>query len=415
MTGGQRDWPPAMPGAQGSDPRVAGDDDPRSTATPVRPPPHDVIPEAPRFDAAGIHSVLTRASDQSRFTAPEIEEERAARPVPFRALTFAFIAIALTGILIGFGYVTFLRPRQIDPNVIAKPTSTASNQVRAETPQQIVSQYFAALEEGDIERALAMGPRGGNGSERLLTRADFTATRERSNLNGVEILTRETDATRVHVRYRLGERSFDTMISLNLLDTGEYQLERTTVPIQFDVPGGEDLPLIVNGVSLDQGKPYEAVPGVYELTTGLPFIGYPDTSTITVISLDDEQKASPVPQLTAAGLDAFLGAAGHSLDACLAAPLKAPPNCPVGMDRDAAIDESSIRRVLANDPWAAARPSLTASHQTIVEVTVTIRYKLSYAWLAGGVQTPGLEEKVATVSANLLVARADQVTVTWER
>ncbi len=53
----------------------------------------------------------------------------------------------------------------IDPDVIAKPTATASNQVRAKTPQEIVTLYFDALSAGDIEQAMAMGPRGGNGSE----------------------------------------------------------------------------------------------------------------------------------------------------------------------------------------------------------------------------------------------------------
>ncbi|NHB84139.1 hypothetical protein G7085_04475 [Tessaracoccus sp. HDW20] len=121
--------------------------------------------------------------------------------------------------------------------MIAKPTAAATNRVLAQTPQEIVTEYFQALADGDIGRALAMGPRGGNGSERLLTPAAFAATRELSRINGLEILTTDPEATRVQVRYRIGDSPVKAEIALERLDTGEYQLKRTTVPIQLDVPG----------------------------------------------------------------------------------------------------------------------------------------------------------------------------------
>jgi len=364
-----------------------------------------------------MQSVLTRARDRSRFAPPEVAGDRPPRPFPLRALLIGSVTILALGVLVGFVYVGFLRPRAVDPDVIAKPTATASNQVRAQTPQEIVGEYFQALADGDIQRALAMGPRGGNGSERLLSPTAFAATRDLSQINGLEILTTDPEATRVQVRYRIGESPVNAEIALDRLDTGEYQLKRTTVPIQLEVPGGEGVPLLVNGESIDQGQVYEVVPGLYRLDTGLPFVAYPETSMISVIALEDVgvQKASPVPQLTREGVTAFIGAARASLDDCRATRRKAPPGCPIGMAGNAGIVESSIERTLTGDPWAAARPSLTASRQAEAQMTVTINYTLAYSWSNGSQQQPRPEQKVATVSADMLATSADQVRVTWDQ
>lgn len=407
MSDGQRGDSPAMPDAQ---PPWG----PQTQPTPPRAP--RPLPQQPGFAAADLQSALTRSRDQSRFVAPEPATERTSRPFPVRALLWVSVAMVVIGVIGGVVYVTYFRGRQIDPDVIVKATGTPSNQVRAQTPQEIVTDYFKALSDGDIDRALAMGPRGGNGSERLLSPQAFTRTRELSALNSVQVLTTDPEATKVQVSYRLGDSPVTTEIALDRLDTGEYQLKRSTVPIQIDVPGGEGLPLLINGQGVDQGQVYEAVPGIYQLDTGLPFISYPDTSRLSVITLDDVgiQKSSPVPQLTQAGLDAFLSAASKSLDSCLAERRKAPAGCPVGMDPSLPIVESSITRSLANDPWASARPSLKSSRQSQVEVTVTIGYRLGYTWNSGGTQNPTLEQKVATVTADMLASRADQVRVVWE-
>lgn len=408
MSDGQWGRGPAKPGAFPTG-------QPQSQPTPPR-QPRPVAPGVHGFGAADLQSALTRTRDESRFSAPEIVEERAPRTIPVKALLAIFVTILILGILGGFVYVTYLRGRDIPPDVIVKPTGEASNQVRAQTPQEIVSEYFEALAAGDIERALAMGPRGGNGSERLLSQQAFSRTRELSKVGGLQILTTDPEATKVQVTYRLGESPVNAEIALDRLDTGEYQLKRSTVPIQIDVPGGEGVPLRVNGEAIDQGQVYEAVPGVYQLETGLPFISYPETSRISVITLDDVgiQKSSPVPQLTQAGLDAFISAASDSLDGCLAERRKAPKGCPIGMDPGLPIVESSITRSLANDPWVTARPSLKSSRQSQVEVTVTVAYRLSYTWNNGGTQNPTREQKVATVSADMLGTDPDQVKVVWE-
>ena len=40
------------------------------------------------------------------------------------------------------------------------------------------------------------------------------------------------------------------------------------------MPGGQRIPLRVNGQAIDSDQPYEVLPGRYEVTTGLPFIDY---------------------------------------------------------------------------------------------------------------------------------------------
>lgn len=407
MSDGQQGWRPAAPGPPPIDPQFQ--------STPTRPLEPEAAHGEPVFDAVGMQSVLTRARDQSRFVAPPIEPKREPRRFPLRALLAVFVGIVVLGVVAGIVYVTFFREHEVDPGVLAKPTATASNQVKAQTPQEIVEAYFAALRAGDIERALAMGPRGGNGSERLLTPETYQVTMEQSPIGDVEILTREQDATRVKVRYHLGDRPIDAVIDLDRLDTGEYQLKRTTVPIQISVPGGDGVPLIVNGQKIDQGQVYEVVPGEYRLTTDLPYIAYSDASRITVVTLEapELQKFAPVPQLTESGRAAFIASASRSLDECLAAKRKAPPNCPISMAKGAAVDESSITRTLTNDPWTTARPSLTASDQGEAEMTVTLRYTLSYQLTDGARQQAQAQQAVITARANLLGTTPNQVTVSW--
>ncbi|WP_145952672.1 hypothetical protein [Tessaracoccus aquimaris] len=409
MSDGQRGWRPAVPGAR----PASG---PQTQPTPPRPAEEAAVTHGePRFDAIGLQSALTRARDQSRFVAPEIEPELEARSFPLRALLIGFVGVLVVGVLAGFVYVTYLRQRAVDPQVLAKPTGTATNQVRAQTPQEIVTAYFQALADGDIERALAMGPRGGNGSERLITEAAYATTHGKTKIANVQIRTPEQDATRVQVSYTVSGRPVEAQIDLDRLDTGEYQLKRTTVPIRISIPGGDSVPLVVNGVAIDQGQVYEVVPGVYELDTGLPFIAYSEASTITVVTLQatEAQEFSPTPQLTEEGRSAFISAANASLEKCMAVKRKAPADCPIGMSAAAPVDESSIKRTITNSPWTTARPALTSSDQSVAEMTVTVQYTLGYTLLDGGRQPEQSEQAVVTVRANVLGSSEDQVAPIW--
>lgn len=406
MTDGQSGWQPAML-----------PDGPLSPSTPVRPPNPDAPPPpiTERFDAVGMQSVLTRARDQSRFVAPEIEEERPRRPVPVRGLLWAGIAILVLGIAIGVVYVN-QRATGHDPDTIYKPpvASATAEVVTAQTPQEIVREYFDALSSGSLDRALAMGETGGNGSEDLLNAEVFARARELSPITDVEILESSTTATEVPVRYVIGGEPFETVIPLVLLDTGEYQLARTTMTVEFSIPGGENLPLLVNGHGADQTQTYEVVPGSYEVSTGLPFVDYAATSHLHVVSVwnSEVRTVNVTPTLTDAGLTALQDAARRSLEACMASGRLAPEGCPNAARAAGNQSVSSANWRLTNNPWTSASPALMADDQSIALMRVQISTALDVSY-ANGSSSSARPQFSAEVRAMMLGSDPADIDVSW--
>lgn len=407
MTHGQSGWQPAMP-----------PDGPTSPTTPVRPLAADAPPPlAPdSFDAVGMQSVLTRARDQSRFVAPVIEEEQQRRPLPLKALAWAGALILVAGILIGVVYVNQFRPVVDDPDTIVRaPSATATEEVvTAQTPQEIVSEYFDALSAGSLERALAMGETGGNGSEALLTPEVFAQAREISPITDVEILDDNPVATSVPVRYRIGGEPFETVIPLTLLDTGEYQLSRTTMTIEFSIPGGQKLPLYVNGERVDHTQTYEVVPGTYEVSTGLPFIEYTDTSNLQVVSVwnSELRTANLTPALTDEGLTALEDAARSSLEACINSGQLAREGCPNAARPSGGGSVSSARWRLTNNPWADASPTLLADDQSVALMRLRIDTALDVTYANGG-SSSAKPSIAAEVRAAMLGSDPADIAVSW--
>lgn len=424
MSDGQHGWHPAAP----RPPQVPSDKDPArpaadqgdwpaSLSTPARPIPQAAPPNTPNFDAVGMQSVLTRARDQSRFVAPDIEPERERRPFPVRALLFGFVGVLVIGVVAGMIYVNFLRPHEIDTDVLAKSTATASNQVAALTPQEIVTDYFTALAEGDIDTAMAMGPKGGQGSSILLTPEVYARTMEKSAIADLTVVTTDPEATEVQVTYTLGGRPVEATVALQQVDSGQFQLRRTTLPVRVSVPGGEDVPLFINGQQVEHDQIYEVVPGRYELTTGMPYIAYPATDAFTIDKVGRDQEPRQIdasPELTEQGRRAFIQAASESLNACMAAKTLAPANCPIGLTSDGApVVESSIERTLEGDPFADARPRLSLQKLTQAESPLTFQYTYSWDFVGGSRQRPRQATETVWVRANVLGDAP--LTVTWHR
>lgn len=420
MSDVQHGWHPAAPrpahdrGPQPPAPPAGEAGWPTSQPTPPRRLLQPAQPGTPNFDAIGMQSVLTRARDQSRFLAPDIEPEREKRPFPLRALLAGLIGVLALGVAAGAIYVGYLRPKAFDPDTLATSSAVATNLIVTQTPQEIVTGYFAALADGDIDKALAMGPRGGQGSADLLNAAAYAASLQASPLTEVQLHTTDPEATEIAVTYKLGGHPVETSIELQRLTSGAFQLRRTTMPIQIHVPGGQDVPLIVNGVAVEQDQIYEVVPGTYALSTALPNVAYPASDTFTITELSREEEPRPFtgnPELTEAGRRAFITAASDSLASCIAQKLLAPAHCPFGTKAGSPVDESSIQRVLTNDPFASARASLNPTDLGQVEMSVPISFSISYTFRDGSRQTPRVVSLQAWVRANVL--GDGEIAVTW--
>lgn len=402
-------WQPALP-----------PDGPLSPTTPVRPLTGDEAPplSVDTFDAVGMQSVLTRARDQSRFVAPVIEEETSRRPLPVKALVWSTIIVLILGVAIGVFYVSYLRPVEQPPDTIPLPapaTSGAAPAVTTQTPQEIVRDYFTALSTGQVERALAMGPRGGSGAQDLLNPNVVNHAREMLPISELEILSDDQRATEIPVRYRLGAENYETTVYLTLLDTGEYQLARTTATVEFSVPGGQNLPLVVNGLEVDPSQPYEVVPGLYELSTGLPFVDYSEASNLEVPGLAREApyNVNVTPELTEAGETALIDAARRSLNECIAQHTMAPQGCPNRAGSQARVIDSSARWSLNNNPWTQTAPTLTAEDQSIALLRVPITTTLNFEYADGGSSTGRPVTTRVEARAPMAGADPEAITVTW--
>ncbi|WGT47847.1 hypothetical protein [Tessaracoccus lacteus] len=414
----QQGWTPGAPAPA----RPAQHDGPLSQETPVRPdgearPRPDATSSAPSFAAIELQSALVRSQDQSRFVAPDLAEAGVKPPLPWRRLSWVFAIVVAVGIVAGFAYVTWFRNVEKDAEVAVIVDSVDPAQVAAQTPQDIVRDYFAALADGDIAKALTMGPRGGTGSEALLTPEVYAVTAALTPISDVEILTTDPAATEVDVRYRLGDSQVDTAVRITRLDTGEYRLTRTTVPVQFQITGSDNLPLIINGATVAQGQTFEVVPGRYELSTGRTLLEYPESSAIEIQTLarPDLTRHPASPQLTDLGRTALMSAARESLDRCLAQQSLAPTGCPFGLSSDKAVVPSSIHWTLLNDPWADTTPSLSADDQSIAVLTIGLRLQLSVDY-ADGTRSPGQEfSDTVQATANMLGETSSDVAIFWER
>src|SRR5690606_35447125 len=151
------------------------------------------------------------------------------------------------------------------------------------------------------------------------------------------------------------------------LDSGDYQLARTTVTVLTQVAGGDNLPMFINGVEADHTIPLEVVPGTYSLSTELPFIAYPEEASFRIQSLAyTDVTVFPVnPQLTAEGRDALLGSARESLARCIASRELTPTGCPNAIRANKPVSAGSVEWTLLNDPWSSFNPTLNSDDQTI--------------------------------------------------
>ena len=102
-----------------------------------------------------------RARDQSRYEAPVIEEERSRGPFPWKMVVAVFTVVVVFAVAAGTFYALVLRKPTVDERTIVKPSGSASaGNIR--TPQAAVSEYLHALADGDIDKALSLGERGGD-------------------------------------------------------------------------------------------------------------------------------------------------------------------------------------------------------------------------------------------------------------
>ena len=159
------------------------------------------------------------------------------------------------------------------------------------------------------------------------------------------------------------------------------------------------------------------MPGVYELSTDLPFIEYPQDNNFTIGSLQfaDRTSLPATPRLTNAGADAFRSALQRSLDACVAMKQTSPKGCPQGVRPSKPIAEGSIKWSLVGNPMSQVEPSLSTDDLSIAVMSMDMTFNLTFRYADGS--DPGTQTiKVnARASANMLGEKPDEITISWNR
>lgn len=329
-----------------------------------------------------------------------------------------FTVVLVLAVAGGAFYALVLRKPSVDERTIVKPSGSASaGNIR--TPQAAVSEYLHALADGDIDKALSLGKRGGDETSTmvLLSRKAHAAMREKAPIEDIKILTTDEKVSEVEVSYKLAGQPVRTSIPVVLDDRGSYELEHTTVTVVIELVQADALPLKVNGVEVPKVQPIEVVPGVYNLSTDLPFIQYPSDNSFTIGSLQfAEQTALPAtPALTSAGNDAFRSALQHSLEQCVEMHAPSPKGCPQGARPAKPIKPGSLKWSLIGNPLAGAQPSLSTDDLSVGVITLDMTFHLTFEYADGS--NPGTQELKVTAraSANMLAENPDDVAIAWNK
>ncbi|MEO7588940.1 MAG: hypothetical protein ABIS84_13060 [Arachnia sp.] len=423
MSQGSTPWG-RRPGEDPVPPPPPGDG-PSSAATPSRPGSGVIRPVplpdgAASFEAIAMQSVLSRARDNSRFAAPDTADDphRRGRRPPTRVLLVVAIVVIALGIASGALWVSMFRDKGTDPNTVVVASETVGAKLR--TPQETVRGYLTALEAGDIEKALTFGPLAGTGSQALLNPASYAAMPEESRPRDISIGTDDPLATEIPVTYTMSGKPVSTVIRVTRTDSGSYDLVRSTVTIQLQIVGGDNLPVFVNGVAVVHPLPLEVVPGTYTLTTGLPFVAFPAiSSTLPIQSLARSDVGIFVinPELTTEGTSAFLEAARTSLTRCIAASQLTPAGCPNGISARKPVVPGSVKWSMPNSSavWNSFSPSLSPTDQTVAVTTFPLNLKASMDYTDGSNSGFTDVRLTAVLSATMLGTDPAAVTVTWGR
>lgn len=390
----------------------------KHTGTPSSIPPISAadVPTFPQFDSQHFgQDYSAYALPEDRFAAPPEVRTAQRGPVPVKKLLGWAVAIVLLAVAAGVGYVTFVRDPPEDPNVNIPVTATASTQVVR--GDEVVRKYLQALAAGDIDAARSFGPLGGEGSTALLSRQAYAASLKAAPLTEVSVPTTDENATEIPATYRLGDQDISTRFRVRKLDSGSWQLEQTTVTFRMQGTNVTNVPLIVNGVRVDWDTPLELVPGTYRVSTGLPFIAYSASDSLTVLHLGYTDITShPVtPLLTEAGTAAFKKSVSRSLTECASRRELAPVNCPMSFEAPAGkpLVPGSVAWRLTDDPVPNARAGLLATDQSTAEVTVAMTFTLSLALADGGRLNNTPVDSRAIATAVMTVANEALIQVEW--
>ena len=261
-----------------------------------------------------------------------------------------------------------------DEPVATGPGGSASEPADAEKPSDAVRGFLEAVAASDGERA-ATYLRTPPADTTFMTRPVLEASAEKAPLTAIDV-PEVTDeyVSRVTARYSLGKQAVVEEYSVSET-AGVWKITRGTVEQDLGYQRDETLPLLLNGVAVEEDK-VTLLPGTYAFTTSSKWVSYGDKATLTLTGPSDYTSPRLTPTLTKDAKAAFLERTEAALDTCLEQRELAPSGCPNRLKaRDnQEVEEKTVRWSLTNDPFKNARVALDHQDPTVVEGTFYPKY-----------------------------------------
>jgi hypothetical protein len=257
--------------------------------------------------------------------------------------------------------------QQTNPQQSGAPQSTPR-------PSDAVAAYLQALAAGDAAAALSYAADPAPAGP-LLTNEVLAESRDRAELSEIDVpVVDDQNAKSVSATYTLGStvvnESFDVVKA-----AGTWKLSRAVkdIDLAFIVDG--PVPVKINGVKVTE-ESVAVLPGSYQFTTGLPYVGFGSKNVVLVRSpYVDADTYNIQSKLTRSGKKAAIAAAKKSFYTCLKANSLTPKNCPQKFKSKYSYNKSTITwRRTGKDPFR--KPSVTFSG-TQARIQVPIDLKLS--------------------------------------
>ena len=369
------------------------DGEPSSAATPTRYGSHIIRPMPSggvggSFEDLTRRSVLSRAEDDSRFEAPEDLDggDGSVRASPVRLLMILAVTMLILGVVGGVLWVNVNKSKDVDGDTTVKPTPGVAEELL--TPQEAVTGYLQALADGRVDDALAFGPPlTTQASTLLLEQSSVDAMPVTSRPSNISVLTKDPLATRVRVAYTIYGEDVSTTMRVERQDNDSYLLERTTVTIQLQVVGSENLPVQLNGITIDPRLALAVLPGTYRPSTGLALVAFLDAEPVKIPSLDyADTVIVPInPELTPAGQAGFEQAARTSLSRCMASTELAPTGCPNEILAPKPVKPGSVKWELQKPEsvWESFNPTLSPADQSVATATLSMQVRVTMEYADG--------------------------------
>jgi len=372
--------PPTWPGHPGQD------HDPTTLRPVTAPTPGSLTPGSLTPDT----TTLRPAADPKAVEAAA----RAARRSRFRRNARRTIVVVLVcglAILLGvvggavarYGQRMTAAAPPTDSTTPSASTTPTPDAATAADPASAVRGFLEAVARSDAQGALAYGQTQPADTS-MITDTVLAAAHQDNPITEINVPPGPTaelddgDQTDVEASYKIGtERVTQTY---TVVRSGQRFL-LTDIANEVDVSSerSQQIPMIIAGHEVDSDT-IVLLPGAYDVTSGLPYVDWGNTTTLLVKAPDASVDTSGLELgLTDAGSQALLTAAQAAVKACLSQHSLTPKGCPFSYDTTDKVTAKTITWALSNDPFADAEPQLSSESDAVGQVRLTLSLKLTYS------------------------------------